>query len=172
MFDKYGEFDSVEELNAKAEELLDTKDTDGIYVLAAENGIDKMDADDFVNGDVGELATCSMAAVGKIEVESKKCGINGILDDWKNELVNMCMDNEEMQRAVRKKGKSVAEFMSKLIRFAFENKCQVSNEIVKITKVTHNGKEEPFKGALYLGIPNRKQVKEIAVEYYKGDVQK
>ena len=83
-------------------------------------------------------------------------------------LTEMCMDNENMQIAVRRKGKSLAECMAKLIRFAFENKVQVSDKIVNITKVTHNGKEEAMRKPLYLGIPNRAQVQEIVKEYYLG----
>ena len=46
---------------------------------------------------------------------------------------------------------------------------QVNDEIIKITKVNHNGKLENFRGPLYLGIPNRAQVRDIARKYYLGE---
>ena len=51
--------------------------------------------------------------------------------------------------------------------FSFENKIEVSNEIVKITKIEHNGKKEQLRGPLYMGVPNNAEVKRIAEKYYK-----
>ena len=53
-----------------------------------------------------------------------------------------------------------------MLRFAFENKVQVSEKVVKSTKVTHNGKEEPMKGPVYLGFPNKTDVKKMVRAYY------
>ena len=69
---------------------------------------------------------------------------------------------------VRKKGKSLCNCLAGMLRFAFENKVQVSEAVVKATKVTHNEKEEPMRGPVYLGIPNRKEVRELAEKYYLG----
>ncbi len=74
-----------------------------------------------------------------------------------------------MCRVSQKKDKSLKECMAKLIQFAFENKVQVNDDTIKITKVNHNGKLENFRGPLYLGIPNRAQVRDIARKYYLGE---
>lgn len=168
MFEKFGEFDSVEELNRAAEAQRKEGDEEALVAIAKENGIDVEDAEDFMDGAVEVFATPLMAATGKLKIEAEYIELGGILMDWKDQLTEMCMDNENMQIAVRRKGKSLAECMAKLIRFAFENKVQVSDKIVNITKVTHNGKEEAMRKPLYLGIPNRAQVQEIVKEYYLG----
>ncbi len=166
MFDKFGEMDSAAEINMAADGLLKENDTENIIILAKENGIDEEDARDFINGDVQELCTDLMAAVEKINLERKDLELNGILNDWADEIIMMCNDNEEIRRAVRKKGKALVKCMALLLRFAFENKVKVCDKVVNITNVLHNGKEEPMRKPLYLGIPNRAEVKKIAKEYY------
>ena len=69
MFDKFGEFDSVEEINRAAAGLKEEGDTDSIIALAKENGIDEDDALDYIEDCVLELASLSMAANGRIAVQ-------------------------------------------------------------------------------------------------------
>lgn len=168
MFEKFGEFDSAAELNREAARQKEQGNNEDLIALAEENGIDREDAEDYIDGCVDQLATPLMAAAGKLKTEAEGLEIGGILEDWKDEIVNMCTDNEELQAAVMKRDRNMRDCMALLIRFAFENKVQVSDKIVKATKVTHNGKEEPFRGPLYLGIPNRAQVRKIVKEYYLG----
>lgn len=167
MFDKFGEFDSAEELNQKAEELKASGNTEGIYDLAQENGIDKEDAEDFVSGFQEEFASPLMAAAGKIKVESNNLELSGILEDWSDVVLRLCAENIQIAREVRKKSRSLAGCMAELIAFSFENKVQVSDKIVKITKIEHNGKKEPLRGPLYIGVPNNAEAKKIAEKYYK-----
>lgn len=166
MFEKYGEFDSYKEINQKAKELLDAGDADAVRELAKENGVDPEDAEDYITGDVIELCTDLMAAVGKLNLEEKDLEIGGILKDWTDCIRDMCVDVDGMAAAVRKKKKKLAECMAALIRFSFENKVQVSDQIVDITKVTHNGKEEKMRKPLYLGVPNRTEARKIIQDYY------
>lgn len=167
MFDKYGEFDSFREINQKAEELLKVGDTDGVRALAQENGIDPEEAEDYITGVSDRLCyTYMMAAIGKLDIEEKDLEIGGVLKDWTDCIRDICMEEDEMARVVRKKGKTLAGCMVALIRFSFENKVQVSDKIVDITKVTHNGKEEKMQKPLYLGVPNRTEAKKIIHDYY------
>lgn len=168
MFDKFGEFESVEELNRAAAAQRKEGDEEALLTLAKENGIDEEDAEDFMDGCVEMLATPLMAAMGKLKLEAEELKLEGILTDWKDQLITECMNTEKMQIAVRKKGKRLAQCMARLIKFAFENKVQVSDEIVNITKVMHNGKEESMRNPLYLGIPNKVQVQKIINDYYLG----
>lgn len=168
MFEKFGEFDSVEELNRAAAAQKAEGDEAALVALAEENGIDKEDAEDYMDDCTEELATPLMAAVGKIRVEYESLKLKGILVDWKDVVVDLCTESAELQAAVRRKGKYLRDCMAALIRFAFENKEQISEEVVKATKVTHNGKEEPLRGPLYLGIPNKTQTKKIILDYYLG----
>lgn len=82
MFDTFGEFDSVEELNRTAEGLLKEGDTESLMILAEENGIDKGDAQDYIDGVVPELANALMAAWGKLDVECKELKPYEIMEDW------------------------------------------------------------------------------------------
>lgn len=167
MFEKFGEFDSCEELNRAAAQLKEG-DKETVVALALENGIDKEDAEDYIDGYIEELATPTMAAAGKLKKEAEELNLKGIVCDWKDSVVEMCMEDERICIAVRKKEKSLAGCMAKLIRFAFESKVQISDKIVDITKVNHNGREASMRKPLYLGIPNRTEAKKIIREYYLG----
>lgn len=166
MFDKFGEFDSCEELNRAAEAQKVEGDEEALLTMAKENGIDEEDVEDFVAGCVEKLTTPLMAATGKLKIEAEELEIGGILEDWKNQILVGCIENEKMQYAVRTKEKSLAGCMASLIRFAFENKVRVSDKIANITKVTHNGNEEAMRKPLYLGVPNKTQVQRLINEYY------
>ncbi len=167
MFDKFGEFDSAQEINEAAAAKLKEGDTEAVLAMAEENGIDREDAEDYIAaGGGGELATPLMAAVGKLKVESGDLEINGILEDWKDTVVEACIEDKDFCMAVRKKGKSLKCCMAELIKFAFENKERVSDKIVDATKVMHNGKLEQMRKPLYLGVPNRAEVKKLIRGYY------
>ncbi|MCX4339974.1 MAG: hypothetical protein OSJ72_10055 [Lachnospiraceae bacterium] len=168
LFNEFGNFNSAEEINQKAAELLAAGDAKAIRRLAEENGIDKEDAEAYVDGDEEMLCTDLMAALGKLDVEAKELEIGGVLSDWTNYIRDLCMDEKVMVSAVRRKDKSLAECMARLIRFSFENKVQVSDQIVDITKVTHNGKEEKMRKPFYLGGMTRTDAKRIIREYYLG----
>ena len=49
MFDKFGEFNSVEELNEAAAGFVQEGDFESLYALARENGIEKEDVDDYLD---------------------------------------------------------------------------------------------------------------------------
>lgn len=166
MYEKFGEFDSYEEINKKAAELSAAADTDAVRELAAENGLDPEDAEDYITGAETLLCTELMAAVGKLDLEEKDLEVGGILKDWTDLIRDMCVDVDGMEAAVRRKGKGLAGCMAALIRFSFENKVQISDKIVDITKVTHNGKEEKMRKPLYMGIPSRAEAKKIICDYY------
>lgn len=166
MFDRFGEFDSAEEINRTAAGLLAEGDMESLKVLAEENGIDKEDAQDYAGGCVDVLATPLMAALGKIEMECRELKLQGVLTDWKDTAVELCTEDPELQKAVRKKGKCLKNCMAAILRFAFENKVPVSEAVVKATRVTHNGKEEAMRGPVYLGFPNRRETKQIIRDYY------
>ncbi len=76
MFDKFGEFDSVAELNEAAAGQLAQGDIEALKELAAENGIDEEDVLDYINGETLELASVSMAAYGRLAVEEQNAKTN------------------------------------------------------------------------------------------------
>lgn len=72
MFDKFGEFDSAEELNVAAEGFLNEGDLESLYALAEENGIDRMDAEDYAEKLTDHLTTVADAAIGRLTVQEKE----------------------------------------------------------------------------------------------------
>lgn len=76
MFERFGEFDSAEELNRAADGLLNEGDTESLKALAAENGIDEQDVQDYIDGYSEDLATASMAAFGRLSAEEQQVKTN------------------------------------------------------------------------------------------------
>ena len=113
MFEKFGEFDSCEEINMAAQGLYEEGDTKSLDVLAKENGLEDMleiyltqTPDDITSGEVW-LCDPISAAIGKLKVEQKEASNWSFLaDDVVGYLAGNC-DDEVFARAVRKKGKRI-----------------------------------------------------------------
>ena len=159
MFEKFGEFDSSEEINRAAAAQLAEGDTEAVYTIAEENGLDKEDAEDFCTGAIAELTTPELAAIGKLELEMKELGLKDMMEDWARMITERCMENIEIAIAVRKKGKRLSECMGAILKAAFEKKTEVSKEIVKAAKLNP---------PLYIGIPGKAEVRKIIESYYLG----
>lgn len=159
MFEKFGEFNSYEEINKKAEELKTVGDKEGLLKLCDENGIDREDGEDFMSGIVEELTTLKLAAIGKITVESKDLKVKGVVNDWVNVIIQMIEEDEKMAAAVRFKGKSLCSILGKLLKHSFETKERLDDRIVKSAKLNP---------PIYLGIPSSKEIKTMAKDYYLG----
>ena len=71
MFEKFGEFSSFREINMAAEGFKNEGDFDSIKALARENGLDEMDAEDYIAGDIDELCTATTAALGRLKMEKE-----------------------------------------------------------------------------------------------------
>lgn len=160
MFDKYGEFDSAEELNKAAAGQLAEGDIEALMEMAEENGIDKEDVQDYIDGCVEELANPLMAAYGKLNVEEKELKPYEIMADWLNYIRVRCQEEEAMAAAVRKKGKSLKGCIGALLKWSFKNQHPVDKDIIKAAGVT--------AGRCTLGIPGMGRAKKIITEYYMG----
>lgn len=160
MFDKFGEFDSAEEINRAAAAQLKEGDLDAIKTIAEENGLDPEDAEDFCTGAIDSLTTTLLAAIGKLEMESKDLGLKNMMEDWKNFLIQMCEEDDQMACAVRKKGKRLEKCMGQILKVSFEMKAQLDDRIVRAAGLTP---------PIYLGIPGKAQIRKIAEKYYKGE---
>ena len=95
MFDKFGEFDSAEELNKAAEGLKAEGDIESLKDLAIENGLDEMDAEDYANGDMPQLATVLTAALGKLAIEKADVRCEGIILDWLGYIESEAAEDEQ-----------------------------------------------------------------------------
>lgn len=160
MFDKFGEFDSVEELNKAAEGQKEDGDEKALYELAEENGIDKEDVEDYLDGIVPELANALMAAYGKLKVEAAELKVYEIMEDWIQYIKIRCSEDPNMAAAVRKKNKSLKGCIAELLKWSFKNQYTVNSDILKAAGVN--------AGRCTLGIPGMGRAKQIISEYYLG----
>lgn len=157
MFDKFGEFDSAEELNRAAAGQKAEGDLESLIILAQENGIDKEDAQDYFDGELDELVTPLVAALGKIEVECQELKPEEIMEDWVEYIKMRCAESEEMRCAVRRKGKTVKGCISEILMWSFKNAKDVDSTIMKAAKINAKCK---------LGIPGMGRAKKIITSYY------
>lgn len=165
MFERFGEFDSAEELNRAAAAQLAEGDIEAVFALAEENGIDREDAEDYIDGVIKELVTPLTAAFGKLKIESDDLKLAGVLADWVNELQRLCMEKAEFAAAVRKKRKELAGYLALTAESGYENRAVVDRKIVEKTK---NIKSLVGSHAFAIGIPDKKTRRELALKYYMG----
>ena len=158
MYEKFGEFNSVEELNMAAEGLLKEKDIKSLMELAKENGIDNEDAEDYADGCMDVLATVTMAAFGKLKVEEEheiekiknpmeKTALRVII----TMLKGMCTE-ESMAAAVMKKGKRVSAIFKGMKSGAEKHKngnmgvaCGTDRELSEIIRAYYMESDKAFK---------------------------
>ena len=159
MFEKFGEFDSAEEINRAAEAQMREGDTEAVFVIAEENGIDREDAEDFLEGIVPELASPLMAAMGKLRVEEADLQPVGIMKDWLSYIRVQCAEDEGMAKAVRKKGKSLKKCIGVLLEWSFKNAKEINKEVAGYAGIPQNI-------MVTLGIPDMGVAKRVIMEYY------
>lgn len=160
MFDKFGEFDSAEEINETAAGLLKEGDLEGLREMAKENGFDEVDVQDYIDGIYPELANTYTAAWNKLEVEMKELKVCEIMEDWVEYIRIKMEEEEEMQRAIRKKGKSLQGCIAALLKWSWEHQNPVNKEVLK-----EAGVKDP---RVTLGIPGMGTAKKVITKYYLG----
>ena len=160
MFDKFGEFNSAEEINECAAGLKDEGDEQSLYDLAEENGLAKEDVEDYLDDVVDELCNTSMAALGKLEVEEKALKVTHVMVDWTSYIKTQCIKDEMMARAVRMKEKTLVGCMGAILKEAYNTRMTVPAEIVKAAGIG--------AGRVELGMPGMARVNEIIKSYYLG----
>ncbi len=158
MFERFGEFDSAEEINETAANLRKEGDAESLKVLAEENGIDKDVLEVFLEGTLLYLCDDMTAAIGKIEVEAKEVKCTEIMEDWVEYIKAQCFEKQEVARAVRRKGKSLSGCIAALLTWSFKHQNPVDKEIMKAAGVT--------AGRCTLGIPGMARAKKIITDYY------
>lgn len=157
MFDKFGNFNSWEELNKAAAGQKEEGDTKALMELAEENGICKEDVADYLDGTITELCTPLTAAIGKIEIETANLKPKGIMKDWIDYVTKLCSDNHEITLAVRKNDKSLKGCIGQLLKWGHDNMQEIDSDIKKAAGFTGNVK---------LGIPGVLEARKIIKAYY------
>lgn len=162
MFDKFGEFDSADEMNRAAAAQRKEGDNEAILAIAEENGIDREDAMDFIDGCVAAFATPLMAAYGKLDIEAKELKPYEIMEDWLQYIKLRCAEEPEMAVAVRRKGKSLKGCIGALLKWSMKNQRPIDSEILKAVRINYK---------VTLGMPGMGRAKKIITEYYMGKEQ-
>lgn len=67
LYEKFGEFDSAEEINVAADGQKAEGDTDAIFAIAQENGLDREDAQDFIGRRNAGVVLYVVGGAGKAE---------------------------------------------------------------------------------------------------------
>lgn len=161
MFDKFGEMNSMEELNELATNLLKEGDTESIRIMAKENGIPEDYANMFIEGAFPYMVDSPFtAASGKLDVESEDLKAAGLIADWVEYIRGVCMENQFMAEKVREKGKSLKGCLAELLKYSFSNRQQLDKKICELAGIK-NARVE-------FGIPGMADAKRIIREYYGG----
>lgn len=158
MFDKFGEFDSFEELNKAAEGLKEEGDIDSLNALAEENGLTKDDVTDYLDGIMPGLCTVTTAAIGKLEVEKEDLKTSEVVQDWYDYIISELLEDKELAAAVRRKDKSLIGCIGALLKWSYRNKYKVDDRIIKASGISASGVE--------MGIPGMATAKTLIRGYY------
>ena len=160
LFGKFGEFGSADEINELAGNLLKEGDKASIKALAKENGIPEEFAKMFISGDIPVLCDVQTAAVGKIDVEAKELKPQDIMADWTEYIKAVCMEDEAMAVAVRKKDKSLKGCIAAILEWSFGHQQPVNKDIIAKANVK--------AGRITLGIPGQATARKLIRGYYGG----
>lgn len=159
MFEKFGNFNTYEEINKSAEGLKNEGDTENLYKLAAENGIDRETARMYAEGAIPYLCDIQSAAIGKLDMEAAELKTEEIMSDWVEYIKGCIAKDDRMAAAVRNSSKNLKACMAALLKWSYDNARPVDEEIKKTAGVA---------GRCTLGIPGMGRAKKIIREYYSG----
>lgn len=123
MFEKFGEFDSYQEINQKAEELFNAGKSDDIFLLAEENGIPKDYAEMYIEGDIPELCDAATAAIGKLDIEMQQdISLDKNINQQQAKIIidflKYFAQQENMAINIRRTGKRARKILEEMIATA------------------------------------------------------
>ena len=166
MYEKFGEFNSWEELNIAAEGQKAEGDEAALKDLAKENGIDIEDAEDYFDGALKTLCNPMTAALGKIKVEVEDIKPVGGMKDWVAYINTQIHEDENFAIAVRRKGKNLIDCIYKITEFAYKNQFKLPSELGKRIAEAAGIKKVPNQ--VTFGIPESREIHMIIRQYYLG----
>ena len=172
MYDSFGKL-SLEGLNAKAEELVNSGDMDGLRDLANENGLGEL-ADMYAEGESDWLCEDVMdAAMARIDIEADDLGAEEIMGDWADYIRSLVMENEEVADQVMNPKKSFKGCVGKLAAFAITHAEPLDPDIIKsMDKAVSDGQlsklglQRAHLQYTKIGMPGIGTAKKIIREYY------
>lgn len=168
---KFGVFNTVGELNRAAAAQKAEGDLEALIGLAIENGLEKEDAEDYMDSDDNEDTLCNetMAAIGKLKLEAEDLKLESQLKDWKDFVVQMLMeypkqynkeDGAALANAVFAPDKHLLDVLAKGLRTASQNRVTVDMKIIKAAGLPES--------AAQIGMCGRDELKKIVLDYYMG----
>lgn len=165
---KFGVFSTVAELNRAAQAQKDEGDEQALFDLAEENGIDREDAEDFLDGAADCLCTPYMAALAKLNLEEKDLDLKSQLKDWKDFVVNILTNypTNDLAEAVFSPDNHLLDVLAKGLEKASDNKIKVDERIVKRAGIQGGSNRD-----LYIGMCGRDELEQIILDYYLGGAE-
>lgn len=165
MFDKFGEFDSWEEINKAAEGQKEEGDLEALKELAKENGILEEDVDYFVKTEGSSLCNDYTAAIGKLDIEKSDKKIAELIQktvagDWVEYIETLCEENENIRIGVRRKGKRLSECIGMILKWSFDHRVNTPQAVKEAAGIGSQRVD--------LGIPKSLIARKIIKEYYLG----
>lgn len=159
---KFGEFETIEELNRAAAAQKEEGDLEAVKAIAAENGIDEDDVEDYLAGAMDRLVlTTFIGAMAKLNLEEKELNLQSQLKDWKEYIVAMCSEDDDLCRAVFRPEKHLEDVLAAGLKNASKNRVQVDKRILKAAGLPD--------GAAYIGMCGRDELRKIVMDYYLGE---
>lgn len=159
---KFGIFNTVEELNRAAAAQKAERDLEALIGLAVENGLDKEDAEDYMDDCADCLCTPYMAAIGKLNMEAKELKLESQLKDWKDYVIQIASEYEgdDLNNAIFSPGKHLENVLATGLKKASQNRITVDQRIIKAAGLPDR--------AAYIGMCGRDELRQIVLEYYLG----
>lgn len=155
---KFGIFNTVEELNRAAAAQRAEGDLEALTGLALENGLDKEDAEDYMDGAVECLCTPYMAAIGKLKLEAEELKLESQLKDWKDFIVQMAAENDALSHGIFSPGKHLKDVLAAGLKKASKNRFRVDEKIITAAGLPSS--------AAYIGMCGRDELRQIIMDYY------
>lgn len=164
-------FKTVKELNDKAAELKSAGDLSELVKLAEENGLEKEDAEDYMDSDDPEDCLCNatMAAIGRLNMEEQDLHLESQMKDWKDFIVQMLTgypmnhpeDGAALANAVFVPGKQLLDVLAAGLKMASKNRVTVDRRITKAAGLPESAGQ--------IGMCGRDELKKIILDYYMGE---
>lgn len=164
-------FKTVKELNDKAAELKNAGDLSELIKLAEESGLEKEDAEDYMDSDDPEdfLCNATMAAIGKLNMEEQDLHLESQMKDWKDFIVQMLTDypvdhadedRDTLANAVFNPEKKLLDVLAAGLKLSSENRIKVDKRIIQAARLPES--------AAFIGMCGRDDLKKIIQDYYLG----
>ena len=166
---KFGIFNTVEELNRAAAAQKAEGDLEALIGLAVENGLEKEDAEDYMDSDDAEDTLCN-ETIGKLKLEAEDLKLESQMKDWKDFVVQMLMeyptqhmeeDGAALANAVFNPDKKLLDVLAAGLKMASKNRVTIDRRITKAAGLPESAGQ--------IGMCGRDELKKIVLDYYMGE---